>query len=271
MSKSMQNYYVTLATFKLYVNANISINIIDESIQNEALEKFNAFLNTENISQEIFQILNTIEISSLKKLLACLIFCNKKNLDEFSAIDLQQTHRPYVFKTPPPAYHKNIECEFLKRNFKNLEIPVEIQESDRLTQQRFIEFADQNKALFNEDPEMFKTFATTRFLLKNAFNDINYQNSNSSNLKNSLLSLIKLAIEEALQDQQIYKVKFAPYFKGKRNNNPAVAKWFRVHKEPLYKKIEEELILFSKNNIVLNEGFLKGLGLRACSACFNLN
>lgn len=260
----INNFYITNATFRCYIAKYFS-----EKISDFSYEQFENFLTSEDISEKNFhEIFSGQDIKTLIAYTTAIVFCSKNTLDESVSSNFSdKKFRPYVFKTPPPAYHSNKECDFLYKNFHNLEIPVEIETRGVEAVKNFLEFADENKRLYNDDPEKFKMLATTRFLLANAFNDVNFVNSNTYNLPLDLKGMITQAIEETTRSEYISRFKYAPIYVGLKNTRREVREWFTRYKNPIYIKIEEELGNYLTSDLSFNEPFLKSLGLRACSSC----
>ncbi|MBS7815723.1 hypothetical protein J7560_09930 [Wohlfahrtiimonas chitiniclastica] len=259
-----KEYYITNATFNNWIAIYFSNHHIDI-----ANKKFNEFLNLNKI--DLGDLKNIFSDRDRKLLLShvnAMIFCLNNELDARTADNFTPNyHRRFVFDTPPPAYHADQNCMFLRKDFENLEIPEEIKHQGEKRIKEFLDFADQNKQIFIKDPERFKRLATTRFMLVNAFSEVSYPNSYVTDIKTSLQMMIFEALEIIATNLNVKNMRFAPISKGKKNEDPEVKEWFIKYKQPIYKKIEEELSEFISPSLAFNEEFLQSLKLRPCASC----
>lgn len=191
-----------------------------------------------------------------------------------------------IYPSKPPSYHCKKDCEFIRSDYKNYNIPIEIKENDI---EAYRGFFLENEDLFNEYPDRFYARAEIKFNVKiNNVKKYEGVNSGLSTLSfdehckavNEINKMIDEMKEKSVED--FCKVVYMPfnrikYLNEKYNSNSfndtlkssdKLALDISLLKNKIRNHIIEILIIDSfKTDMVFKESTMIALGARCCKAC----
>lgn len=189
-----------------------------------------------------------------------------------------------TFKTTPPKYHADIECEWMLKDYQNLIIPVEIEVRGEGEVAKFRKFAEEHKKLFLNDKKKFYNKAMAQFLLKQDLVIVEVNNSGAFNLSlenlNDLISKIERLLTESISmansNISIKNMRYAnrkaikQYESSKSSvlTEEALA-WHKEYKTKLFELIVDKILTDNMREFSFEEGFAREFGLLPCKTCFS--
>lgn len=201
----------------------------------------------------------------------------------------------YVYEGKKPAYHKSFDCELLKSDYQNFEIPEEIKNKGKNEIIKFRKWFKHNEYLLDK-PDVFVMRLKLKFGIETNPNAISYTNSGSSEIKNYNLVEIEKMIDYLIKKAGRYyyasnknttilrsysKITFLAYnekpiYDNKTGFEDKVIKEFlreydKMFKKPLKKLLIEYYRLKLNPKIKLEGSLLDQLNFRPCSKCHNTN
>lgn len=120
--------------------------------------------------------------------------------------------------TSSPAFHCNKKCQCLLSQYFNVEMPVEIKESnDQQLIERYRQFVKDNIELLKVDPDKFALRQEAMFFLKNPPKQVEANNTGTNTVFNYNLSELKTEINQLLEASEIFRNQSAEVNKLIRN------------------------------------------------------
>jgi len=199
----------------------------------------------------------------------------------------------YVYEGQKPAYHSSSECEFLKSDFRNFEIPATIKSKGKDEVINFRNWFKQNEYLLDK-PDVFVMRLNLKFGIITNPNAINFENSGYSEIHNYNLAQIEEKIDDLIKRAGRYyyagekntailkrfsKCTFLAYKSWPiENNNTGYkdeeVKYFlkeydNLFKKPLKKFLTEYYRLKLNPKIKLEGFLLDQLNFKPCCKCYN--
>lgn len=200
-----------------------------------------------------------------------------------------QDSKRYVYESMYPSYHKGSTCERLRSDFKNFEIPVQIQAKGDKVIADYRIFFKNNIDLYNRDYEAFMAHIQLRFHIPNPPKKIEHKNSGIESVLNTNALDIETNINTLLCKMGDFRNSSESNQKEIRDCGYATHKAFLIgkHGERIRKidiegsiisqwhqyKNELKYLLKEYFRIKLNPDFLFNinildqLGFKACSCC----
>jgi hypothetical protein len=179
-----------------------------------------------------------------------------------------------------PKYHFDCECKFMKSNYINFFVPVEIEVRGEEAVRAFMGFAEENKSVFYEDQQKFLDMIEVRFLLGNPLTKVNYPNSGIEDFITLDIDQMEDAIHQHLEKAEYFKdqspeisreikrLNYAPIKVVSQDGiSDLVKEWHFFYKVELRKMLRAYIIKSSNSDLSFNEMFLRGLGFEECKAC----
>jgi hypothetical protein len=262
-------------------NGNLRAIIAPFNLKGRSYGKRDFFIDIKDFDISLLQkILSTPELALLeayKEVLADL----EESLAIYEKIIKRDTHK-YVYEGIAPAYHISHECERLKSDFVNYEIPKIIEGNfDEITKFRQV-FRDNVKTIKDGKADLARlriNIAMGWDINYPSISDVDFKNSDSEIFINDDLSDIEHQISKIMFDADVF-----------RNSDPEISHTidklgYGTHKRkessdpdhPLYRwhnyKTELKHLIQTYFRVKLNpnlkfEGrILEELGFRPCSFC----
>lgn len=184
--------------------------------------------------------------------------------------------RRYAYEGGIPTYHASPSCERLHSNFKNLEIPPELQ--DRIDE--FRAFCKENRSLYNDDEDRFFTRLGAVFNLRNPPKKVDYANSGTQEMLNLDIDEIERSIDQLLissecfrnRDEETYKIirklGFGSHKAKRREPEDSPIHRWDAYKADLKSMLREYYRVKLNPDLEFSGPLLDGLGFKPCNECF---
>ena len=113
----------------------------------------------------------------------------------------RRTDPNLVYVAGSPAYHAKQDCDILKKNYVNYEIPLEITGRGDATVHAFREWWKSEEQLLNSNPSRFLELMSIRWLLINppSLQSITADNSGVETLENPDIARVEMEIDELIK------------------------------------------------------------------------
>jgi len=200
----MRMVFITKHNFKLISKS------LGEKITKSKREVYIKKLS-ENIDRELLEIFNDNQLRELYY--EKNIFQNFNSLlydigDTYNMVSnyIEKSNKKNAYNIKKPSYHITLKCQFLHSNFKNIQVPIHIQ-NNTLKLNEFKEWINEYKNKpFKEINEAYKIKFNTNEDLK----EINLKNSGYIKIdSNNPLEEIKEYMDN--MPEEIKKIKFIPF------------------------------------------------------------
>lgn len=216
-------------------NLNSIISSLEENNQSETFDKSNVY------KWDIY-FLNKKDIERLHKQREFLR--DPENLYKIYKKRTKTDSKKYIYEGMQPAYHEISDCEYIRSNFKNYEIPDEIKERGDFEIEKFRKWFKQNQTYLENKPDLFVAKLQIAFDLNIVPRVVESENTGITNIENMNLNELEIKIDSILRSAATFY-----------NDNPdkkAVIKRFQKITFLAFKKTPIE-----ENNTTLNDEELK--------------
>ncbi len=274
-------YYLTTSNFrKLVFKSHIVVedNIVEVYRQVFEGADLTPYLNHKEVKS---LLKNILFLQKSESVLISLEKESQKKIEQSSRLD---SPSKFLFVAGAPKYHANSNCETLRADFENFEVPAEIYNRGPTDVKNFREFALKNRNLLSEGREdVFQLRLKNQFNLKLPLGKISAPNSGTS-----ILSIEnELQIDEIVA--RIYKmIKKVESFKQTEEGSNAVKNFMYASTKNLFSgaklsDIERELLETKREliNLILDyhiknemngsvtysEDLLRLYGFEPCRVC----
>lgn len=228
-------------------------------------------------------ILSGAELSALA---AFRSFCEspEETLEFYNPSKFKRDSSRFVYTNDfAPAYHCNVHCEHLNKNYKNIEIPLEILNTkDPVWIESYRQFVKENIELLEEDPKRFLLRQQARFFLQNPPKEVVFSNSGHSLVHNYDLASLQNQINELMERAEAFRSTtdearklIASYGYGthKRKEvlngqkDTVIYIWHHEYKQPLKLLLQEYFRVKFNPYLKFSGRLLKQLNFHACKKC----
>lgn len=202
---------------------------------------------------------------------------------------VEKTKTPnLVYFGGPPAYHASQDCEALKQDYVNYEVPVEIMRRGDSVVEEFREWWKSEEQMLSSEPSRFLERMSIRWLLQNppSLNSITADNSGVKKLENPDISVVEAEIDALIRMMNEIRVANPALIKeyGKRvfavrqgilsvessTDREVLEKW-EDHKTLLKRKLRLFFQLRFNPDLELSGSVLESLGFRKCKRCHGVD
>ena len=199
----------------------------------------------------------------------------------------------YIHEGGTPAFHSRLDCERLISDFTAFEIPLPIQERGADAVTRFRAWFNQNKELFESNPEAFYGRMVAAFGINEVIKQVRYDNSGVEFRENLNLAELEDVINDLIMQASKFIVNISPleqtvikrfgkltflaYTKREIANNDTgfsdeqlkefLKKFADDYKVPITKCLEEYYRVYFNPELKFNGALLEELGFKRCSSC----
>lgn len=139
-----------------------------------------------------------------------------------------------------PRFHNDFQCSFLTKEFKNIEIPVEISQLGDEKIAEFRIFFKDNRALYERDPVAFMGRVKTKFQLKNEPIPVKFNNSGIESFANMSEKELEQAVSDLLILMEEFRTANANSSKIINDFGYATHKLERILSYPIIETIDPE-------------------------------
>jgi hypothetical protein len=183
---------------KVYITVSNAKKII-RKISIDELDKVTGTLYKKNI--------HMFSKKETKRLLGIRQFFKdpeKFSVEYYKAMNVEDTYK-YVYPESQPAYHKDNSCERLNSNFKNIEVPIPIQEKGQDEVQKFRDWYKVNYSAADTATEfIYKIQRAFPYVGELNPRSIEYTNSGQEDYSNLDLSALEFKIDWLLDEAEAY-------------------------------------------------------------------
>ena len=202
---------------------------------------------------------------------------------------VEKTKSPnLVYVGGPPAYHATQECEALKQDYVNYEVPVEIIGRGDNVVEEFREWWKSEEQMLSSNPSRFLERMSIRWLLQNppSLKSITADNSGVERLENPDIAEVEAEIDALIKMMNQIRVANPALIKdyGKRTyavrqgtlsiesatDREILGKW-EDSKTVLKRKLRLFFQLRFNPDLELSGSLLDALGFRKCKRCHGVN
>lgn len=237
--------------------------------------------------------LDTIYKNSLRKILstreAGLLYILKEfyankdfALERYQKIRIQDTKK-FVYISKNPSYHYDINCEKLRSDFVNFEIPEEIRARGDKEIELFRQFFRKNAHLLKDKDDIFSSRLKIEFRLQNLPSRVEYDNSGRQEIKNIDLEELEKQIDQLMFDAEDFRNKDPEtkeviekygYGTHKRPESQVqgspLYEWHHTYKTGLKELLKEYFRVKFNPDLSFDGKLLDELGFKPCKHCSRL-
>ena len=214
-----------------------------------------------------------------------------KSIKEIKQLEGAALTGNYVFIGNQRSYHSNIDCEYLKSDFKNFKIPAQIEDKGEEAKDRFRNFFATNMDIYEENLEVFIMRMNVLFNTHITYIEpVKFNNSGVEEILDCSLEELEKRTEDLLEEMNKFRNSDKDISKEIRDSGFATHKAFLMieDKKMLKKDIENHSIkkwhdyknrlktlIKEYYRIKLNRDFkfdekvLSKLGFKRCGKCFS--
>lgn len=229
--------------------------------------------------KKLWHILSTPELALLS------IFkeaCENPDLvfEAYKRIEEKKDTKKWVWEGGAPAYHSTPSCEKLNSDYRNMEIPAEIEHRGDSEISRFREFFSANRVLLETDEPRFIKKLAAYFFLKTVPKFIISNNSGVNNIDNINLEDLEDRIDLLLIDAEEFrnrdestklKIERQGYGTHKireaREPGSVLHIWHNKYKKELKNLLCHYFRIKFNPEFGFNGMLLDNLGFKRCACC----
>ncbi|ORM69967.1 hypothetical protein HA51_08520 [Pantoea rwandensis] len=258
-----QKYHITLSSFK---SLTYQFHVIANDVTVELCQKYYS-------NEKLRVLLNDDDIKLLWK--TRILFDESKE-DFIEKARLKSLNMNLLFDTnTTPKYHKNSDCESLKNNYINFEIPPEIKFRGDGEILRLKKFANEHKELLREDESKFIDKLTAQFFLANPPRKLEYVNSGRYEFSElsveevyaKSIELTKKAVDLMNNNRDVYNKRYKPA-RLLKNDSEELTYWLKNLKPKLMEALYQYGIKkFGPSDFSFEKSFLEKFCFEPCRLC----
>lgn len=258
-----EKYHITLSSYKsLTYHFHVIVNDVTVALcqQNYNNDKLRDLLNDDDI----------------KLLWMTKVLFDESKKDFIEKSRLKTLNMNLLFDTnTTPKYHKNSDCESLRNNYINFEVPPEIKFRGDSEILRLKKFANEHKELLREDESKFIEKLTAQFFLVNPPKKLEYVNSGRyefsklsvEEVYTKSIELTKKAVDLMNNNRTVYDKRYKPARLSK-NDSEELTYWLKDLKPKLMEALYQYGIKkFGPSDFSFEKSFLERFGFEPCRLC----
>ncbi|KEQ11218.1 hypothetical protein [Endozoicomonas numazuensis] len=188
--------------------------------------------------------------------------------------------KKFVYEGNNPAYHEDKNCDRIKSNYNNFEIPQEIIHKGDREIERFRKWFKSNHKLYEDNQNRFLSRLQATFFLQNPPNKVTGSNSGIVEFNDVNISTLEDEIDQLMEQAKLF------YFKSDVHQNTIdingnrsffVAKsakkdsiiyiWHNSYKEKLKEKLMHYFRVKLNPDLEFSGKLLQTLNFRECNQC----